>query len=200
MKAFSLVALLALGCGGKKSGDCESAVDKAVDGMAAARKERLANAPPELAERAKQMEAVTGKLKAAIVKRCVEDKWSAEVIDCYAKASSMPDMKACRNKLPTEQASNLQADEMNVMMSAMGGMAGGLPPPHEVSGAPEPAGSAAPDIVRPWVRGVGSGSSGSAAPSGPEIERAKARLEELKKVGASTGDYPTRGSDGTAKP
>lgn len=66
-------------------------------------------------------------LKAIIVKHCSDDKWPAEVIDCYAKASSMPDMKACRGKLPADQSSRLQAD---IMQAMVGGGGAGNGPPH----------------------------------------------------------------------
>lgn len=65
------------------------------------------------------------RLKAIIVKHCGDDRWPADVIDCYAKASSMPDMKACRSKLPAEQSQRLQGE---IMQAMMGGGAGNGPP------------------------------------------------------------------------
>lgn len=64
-------------------------------------------------------------LKAIIVKHCTEDKWPAEIIDCYAKAASMPDIRTCRGKLPAEQSQRLQGEIMQAMMAGGGGG-----PPH----------------------------------------------------------------------
>jgi len=64
-------------------------------------------------------------LKSIIVKHCSDDKWAADVIDCYAKASSMPELKTCRGKLPAEQSQRLQGEIMQAMMS---GSAGNSPP------------------------------------------------------------------------
>jgi hypothetical protein len=64
-------------------------------------------------------------LKSIIVKHCSDDKWPADVIDCYTKAGSMPELKTCRSKLPPEQSQRLQAEIMQVMMAGGGGG-----PPH----------------------------------------------------------------------
>jgi hypothetical protein len=71
------------------------------------------------------MSARGDQLKAIIVKHCTADKWPAEIIDCYAKASSMIDMKTCRGKLPLDQSTSLQGE---IMQAMMGGSGGG--PPH----------------------------------------------------------------------
>ena len=141
MKMIAIVVVAAMGCGNKSSGTnaCADAIGKAVDQMTSVRKDVTAKLPADqkakLEERATRMDEMTGKLKGAITKRCVEDQWAAAVIDCYATASSMPGMKACRDKLPPEQSAKLKADEMAVMMGAMGGDAaphpdpGPMPPP-----------------------------------------------------------------------
>ena len=111
--AFSLFA----GC--KKSGSaasqCSSAISKGVDKMIAIRKEKLeaqgSNLPPELkariAESAKNMDKVSGALKQAMTNRCTADKWSADVVKCYDAASSMEEIRACRQKLPADQQQKL---------------------------------------------------------------------------------------------
>jgi hypothetical protein len=169
MKTLSLVSIsLALGlsigpagCGSKggSAAECASAADKGVSTMLTMVKARMeqSGATPE------QMTQVTeaiGKLKDVIVKHCVDDKWPKEVIDCYANASSQPEFKACREKLPQDAAQKLQTDEMGVMGSMMkgmrghgmgmhmgGGSGGSMMAPPAGSGAPEgsaaPAGSAA---------------------------------------------------------
>jgi hypothetical protein len=99
------------------------------------------------------MEGMTSKLKGVLVNRCTEDKWSAEIIDCTAKASSRDELKACQAKLPPEQAAKLQTEIIEVMRSGMGsmgmgrphGMMGTTPPPagSDTAAPPPPAGSAA---------------------------------------------------------
>jgi hypothetical protein len=76
-------------------------------------------------------------------------------------AKDQPGIRACRQKLPPEQAQHLQTEIMNVMSGGMGGAG----PMH---GAPpaDPGSGAAP-MIRGTVAGsnAGSGSgSGSSAP------------------------------------
>ncbi|HEY1546525.1 MAG TPA: hypothetical protein VGG28_01830 [Kofleriaceae bacterium] len=113
--------VLAVGCG-SKGGDaaqCSAAATKGVDSMMKARD--TSNAPPEMQQKITEM---GGKLKDAISKRCAEDKWPKEVIDCVSSATTQPELKACREKLPKEAADKLRADEMAVMSSMMGAMGG----------------------------------------------------------------------------
>jgi hypothetical protein len=179
MKSFLGLALalsLFAGCkkGGSAASQCSSAVSKGVDKMIAMRKQKLdeqgSNLPPELKarmdERSKKMDEVSGALKQAMTNRCTEDKWSADVLKCYDSASSMEEIRKCRQMLPADQQQKLQAEEMQVMMKAMGGqpggMGGGMPghpdgmggdpmhggappaPPVEGSAAPAPGSAAAP--------------------------------------------------------
>jgi hypothetical protein len=163
MKTILLCAALALvGCKkGSSASSCADAINKGVDTMTAAGAKRMEGAPPEM--KAKMEEAVV-KLKGVITNRCTEDKWSADVIDCYAKAEKREDLKTCRGKLPQDQQAKLQAEEIQVMMGAgmggrgghgMGGMGSGgmadhppmgsaVPTPPDGSGMAPPAGSAAP--------------------------------------------------------
>jgi hypothetical protein len=114
-------ALALLGCGGKKgAGNCAEAIGKGVDTMMAAGAKRMENAPPE--QKAK-MDEVGVKLKGVITNRCTEDKWSADVIDCYANAKKREDLRNCKSKLSPELATKLETEEREVMMGAgLGGM------------------------------------------------------------------------------
>ena len=148
MKTILFLAAIALaGC--SKKGDsaasaCSDAIGKGVDAMMNGGGGEM---PPA-------MKAAGDTLKKTITNRCVEDKWSAEVIDCYAKATKRADLSACRQKLPPDQGAKLLNDQMKAM-SDMGGMkmhpggdpgsAAATPPPMPPDGsgmAPPPAGSA----------------------------------------------------------
>lgn len=156
--AFALVAAIcAAGCSKKAAeggGACEAAIGSALDRMTAA---RAGSAMPG------EMQQMVTKLKGVIVKRCTEDKWPADVIDCYAKSGNMAEVRTCRNKLAPELSSKLMNDEMQIMSGMMGGpkgpmpMHGAPPPPVPPPGPATPAaptgnGSAAPPA------GSGSGS------------------------------------------
>ncbi|HEY1812509.1 MAG TPA: hypothetical protein VGG74_09200 [Kofleriaceae bacterium] len=171
MKTLTFVsvslALALAGCGSKggSTAACSAAADKGVSTMLTMVKSRMeqTGATPE------QMTQVTeaiGKLKDVIVKHCVDDKWSKDVIDCYANASSQPEFKACREKLPQDQAQKLQTDEMGVMSSMMRGMRGHGMGMHMGGGSggtmmapPGGSGMAAPTGT------MGSATMGSAAPA-----------------------------------
>jgi len=154
MKAIlfcSALALVGVGCKkGSSASSCADAINKGVDTMMAAGAKRMEGAPPEMKAK---MDEMAVKLKGVITNRCTEDKWSAEVIDCYSKAQKRTDLRDCRNKLPQDQQAKLQSEETSVMLGAgfgggmrphdMGGS--GAPPVADGSGmaAPAPAGSAA---------------------------------------------------------
>ena len=192
MKSFLGLALalsLFAGCkkGGSAASQCSSAVSKGVDKMIAMRKQKLdeqgSNLPPELKarmdERSKKMDEVSGALKQAMTNRCTEDKWSADVLKCYDSASSMEEIRKCRQMLPADQQQKLQAEEMQVMMKAMGGqpcgMGGGMPghpdgmggdPMHGApGGAPDQNG--APPAVAPTAGSAAAAPAGSAAAPAP---------------------------------
>jgi hypothetical protein len=148
MKTILVVTMCALavagtiGCGNKDKGGaaasggaCADAVGKGVDAMMAAgakRMEASGGAPAEMKE-------AGNKMKQAMTTRCTEDKWSADVLDCYSKAASREDLKACREKLPPEQASKLQAEMMQVMAGMMGkGGPNGMGHPATLGGSAAP--------------------------------------------------------------
>ena len=125
MKTILLCTALAfLGCKkGSSASDCAGAVTKGVDTMMAAGAKRMEGAPADMKAK---MDDASVKLKGVMTNRCTEDKWSADVISCYAGASKREDLRNCRAKLPPEQAAKLQKEEMDVMMGAgFGGMRGG---------------------------------------------------------------------------
>jgi hypothetical protein len=167
MKTILLLAALALvGCGSKKSGSasaCASAINKGVDTMMAAGAQRMAAMGGSMpAEMKAKMDGAAVKLKQVITNRCTEDKWSAEIVDCYGKATTRDDLKACRAKLPAEQSAKLQAEEMQVMSSMMGGMGGMRMHP---GGGPGGPGMGGPGMGGPGMGGA-MGGAGAPPPSG----------------------------------
>ena len=131
---LAISILLVAACSKHADNQCADAVNKGLDKMLAMRGSAVAGPIVE----------AMGKLKGVITNRCVEDKWSAEVIDCYAKSAGMADLRACRQKLPPDQQAKLQGEEMQVMMSAMGSARAPMPPHDDMgsAGSAGPAGSA----------------------------------------------------------
>ena len=179
MKKFLILALILAACGSKsdKSGDtagggdaCSVATAKAVDQMIGTRLKRMeARAGSDMADRKAKVEEQATQLKGVLAKHCNDDKWPAEVVDCFGASATREAMQACRTKLPQEQQQALMADEMKVMMAGRGsgthGMGGGF---HREGGSGSPMGSAQPDGSATTPPSSGSGSSagsGSAAGS-----------------------------------
>ena len=157
MKAILFCSALALvACKkGSSASSCADAINKGVDTMMAAGAKRMEGAPPEMKAK---MEETAVKLKGVMTNRCTEDKWPADVIDCYSKAEKRADLRDCRAKLPQDQQAKLQSEETQVMMGAgFGGMrphdmGGGSAAPAAPDGsgmAPPPAGSAAAPTTPP---------------------------------------------------
>jgi hypothetical protein len=181
-KTCMLIAVLALaGCSKKSagSGDSTSAVDKGVQTMMSGGLDRL----PDDQKAAMQagMKETGDKLKDILTKHCVDDKWSAEVLDCYAKATSQPDIRGCRNKLPADQAEKIGAEVREVMMSSgmrgMRGMHGGPGGPGHggAMGAPPTGGDmAAPGGDNGGSAAAPSGGSAAGAPAGGSAASAPA--------------------------
>ncbi|HEV7554726.1 MAG TPA: hypothetical protein VGO00_04670 [Kofleriaceae bacterium] len=182
MKKFLILALLlAAACGSKsdKSSDtaagggdaCTVATAKAVDQMIGSRLKRMeSRAGSDMTDRKAKVEEQAVQLKTVLAKHCNDDKWAADVVDCFGAAATREAMQACRAKLPQDQQQALMADEMKVMMagrgSGMRGMGGGFR--HDGmgsamgSGAPQPNGSA----TTPPSTGSGSAAATPAAGSG----------------------------------
>ena len=110
MKKLIVIVALVAACKGKSDRCTEASTS--VDRMMA----KFAGAAGMPEQVKAEMKERGDKLKAAIVKRCTEDKWPSDVIDCYAKASSKSDITTCREKLPPELAGKLQAEEMQGML------------------------------------------------------------------------------------
>ncbi|MFN0251275.1 MAG: hypothetical protein ACKV2T_30650 [Kofleriaceae bacterium] len=156
MKAlFFVSALVLVGCSKKESatGDpCGAAVNGAVDRMIASNK----GGPPQANE-------IAEKLRTLMTQRCRDDKWPAEVLECYGKASDQPSMRTCRQKLPPELGQRLQMDIMKVMSA---GAAGAREKAREHMGGGHGGGGGA-DMGGGSGGGAGGGEpAGSAAPSG----------------------------------
>jgi hypothetical protein len=137
MKTILFVAALALGLAGcKKKSEttaagpsCADAIAKAVGAMPGG---------PGGGD-------VQAKLKTIMTTRCTDDKWPADVINCYAtKATDMATMKQCREMLPADKQQALMNEIRAVMMGAAGAGGGPMHGAPSGSAAPaEPAGSAA---------------------------------------------------------
>src|SRR6185436_9641465 len=97
---------------------------------------------------------VKEKLQAIYTTRCTEDKWPAEVIQCFETAVGMQGLKTCRGKLSPELAAKVQAEIMGAMAGAAGMMGGRAPMGHPGTA---PAGDPA----------AGAGAAGGNAPGGP---------------------------------
>jgi hypothetical protein len=98
------------GGGGGDPAACAAAISKGIAGLGAG---------PEAS-------VVKDKLQSIYVKHCTENKWSAEVLQCFETASGMGSMKACRAKLPPEQSAKLQAEIVSTMASAGAAMGGAM--------------------------------------------------------------------------
>jgi hypothetical protein len=185
MKKFLIVAML-VACGSKtdksdtasSGGDaCTVATAKAVDQMIGTRLKRMeARAGSDMTDRKAKVEEQATQLKTVLAKHCNDDKWAADVVDCFAAAATREAMQACRTKLPQDQQSALMADEMKVMMAGRGngmhGMGGGMGGGFRreggsgsAMGTPQPDGSATtpPAAGSGSAAGTGSAAAGSAA-------------------------------------
>jgi hypothetical protein len=91
--------------------DCATVLDKVVDhmikeGMTEGAKGTGGMTPEvksEVDRMAKEMDRMGKPIKAALSKACSDDKWSVEVLDCYATATSSVQFDGCEAKLSTEQ-------------------------------------------------------------------------------------------------
>lgn len=146
--------------GGAAGGNpCEAAVERGVDQTIS--KRRGSNAAPMSPAEAD----VPKKLKVALAKSCVDDKWSTEVIDCFKTAD---DIATCKEKLTPEQRGAYTRAAIGVMQGAAG--SGGMPPHGGGMGgsmggsAPPPSGSG--DAPPPPSGSGDAPPAGSAAGSG----------------------------------
>jgi hypothetical protein len=141
-------ALLA-GCGKQRGTDaetCATAAAKGVDALIVLARERAATAglPDEIRrateDRTERFERTAPRLKAVITTRCVDDKWSAEVVRCHAAIGTPDDQRACRAQLTADQQARLQRDELDLMADTLGppSFGGSVPRgPFRLDGTPE---------------------------------------------------------------
>jgi hypothetical protein len=151
------MALCAAGCGKKSStpkGDCTASVDNAM--KVSTDELKKSNVP----------DSAIPKIHDASIARCNADKWSNEVLKCFADAKTPDDIKKCQQMMTKEQRDGMA----KALEAAMPSDTGSAPPPEQGS-----AGSA--DDT--------AGGSGSAAPAiaGLPAECAdyKALMEKLAK-------------------
>jgi hypothetical protein len=147
MKAIALVALLAsAGCSKKRSVDCETAIAKGTDSLAAAVKARSASRQMQ-----DSMSELAGKMRAALTRRCNEDSWSPEAVACFGKLGGPADMQACENKLTAEQVAKMRKELVQATATMRTpGADPGHPATLAGSGAPsEPTGAAPTGSTEP---------------------------------------------------
>src|SRR3954470_8695202 len=114
MKLLPFIVLAVVACskssssGGADGDVCEAPINKAIDAMMGP---SAAGAPPE-------MKAIGDKLRAIYIGACKTDHWPAEVLQCFGAATTQPAIKACRQKLPPEQAQHVQQAIMQAMSGA----------------------------------------------------------------------------------
>jgi len=152
MKKIVLVALLvAAGCS-KKGSDCSAAVGRGIDRYLDGAKQTAAGSP-----KGETTLKLADKLKAAMIQRCTDDKWQADVVMCFGNAATSADLKACQDKLTRDQRTKLDTVVFPIMMGGMG-----------VNGARMPTGLAGhPAMLAGSASGSGDGPGSAAAPTAP---------------------------------
>jgi hypothetical protein len=132
MKRAAIAVLLVAGACGKtqetpsSAASCATAAKSAVETMVKRAKDRIASSPmPEdirakMEERTNKLDELRPRFVALITNRCTDDKWPADVVNCYGKAAGVEDMRACRGKLAQELQNKLMREEMDLMAGAMG--------------------------------------------------------------------------------
>jgi len=125
MKHLVLITALLVGCS-KSGSDCATSIGKGMEKFAEQAKSRAPN--PEMQQ---AMTDMAGKLKDTLIKRCTEDKWPSEVVNCFTTASDRPAMQQCQQKLSDEQRDKVIADIRQVMMG------GGMKMPPGMAGHPD---------------------------------------------------------------
>jgi hypothetical protein len=167
MKTIMLVALLAAAGCSKKSSDCDASISKGVSTLAETIKSRTTG-PQQEANL-----AIIDKLKGTLIKHCNEDKWPAEVASCFTTVTNQRDMRACQDKLSTDQKTKLSTEIQQIMLGSMRMPPGtGHPSTLSGSGTPgtdpgSPAGSAAPPPTAPPAAAPAAPPAGSAAAAPP---------------------------------
>jgi hypothetical protein len=161
MKTIMFVALVAAAGCSKTGSDCDASIGKGIDSFAATIKASAPN--PQIQE---NKLSTLGKLRGTLTQRCTEDKWTPEVVSCFATVVTMKDMQACQGKLSGEQRTRLLEEVREIMMSTMGarmppGPAGAELPGGTGGSAAAPAGS----VASPAGSAAAPAPAGSAAPA-----------------------------------
>jgi hypothetical protein len=167
MKTIMFVALVAAAGCSKKGSDCDASIGKGIDNFAATIKASAPN--PQIQENKLSM---LGKLRGTLTQRCTNDKWSPEVVSCFATVATMKDMQACQGKLSSEQRTRLLDEVREIMMSTMGARmpsvrAGDELPGGAGSSGAAPAGASAAPVgsaAAPAGSAAAPAPAGSAAP------------------------------------
>jgi len=163
LAALAFVLLSATACSKKAGGG--DACDGSIKHLMSLQGDEMKGAPPEMKT---QMEAMMNKVSSAMIKSCVDTKWSKEVTDCLSAAKKMDDAKPCEEKLTPEQktASDKAAEAAMADAPPPGGAmkkeeappaptegsAAPAPTPTEGSAAPAPAGSADGSAAAPEAK------------------------------------------------
>jgi hypothetical protein len=166
MKSIMLVALLTVaGCSKKPAPadtgtDCSAPINKGMDNMASALNGQAA---PQMKE---MLLGVVTQLRATMMRRCTEDKWSADALTCMGKVSSQREIKACEVNLTQEQRTKLTTEIQQVMLGLRSGGAGHTAPaPSPGAGTPAPEGSSAAPAGAPGGAAGAPGAAGTPAGS-----------------------------------
>lgn len=166
MKTIMLIALLAAAGCSKKSSDCDAAIAKGMNNLTETIKSRASGPQQE------QNLAMLDKIKGVVTKHCNEDKWPAEVVNCMTTVTNQRDMRACQDKLSTEQKQKITTDIQQIMLGSMRMPPGaGHPPGLAGSGASDPgttgAAPAAPTTEPPTAPPPAAGATPPAPPATP---------------------------------
>jgi hypothetical protein len=164
MKTIVLVVLVVVaGCGGKKGPDCNESVAKGIE-AATATLGGHSTSPQMMAS----MVSAMNQLKVAVTKRCTEDKWPAEVVNCFGGAKDMGDLQGCQSRLDKDLRDKLNADIREIRNSRqrtpdVPGHPPTLSPGSGAAPGSPDTGSAAP-AGAPAPTGAAEPAAGSAAP------------------------------------
>jgi hypothetical protein len=138
MKAIVVVALLAAGCSKQSPAGCDPAIAKGTDSLVATVKARSASTQMQ-----DSMTELAGKMRAALTRRCNEDRWSSEAVECFGKLTTPADLQACETKLSADQVAKMRKELVQATASMQTlGADPGHPPTLAGSGAPGSAESA----------------------------------------------------------
>jgi hypothetical protein len=183
-KTLLLVVVLVLalsGCGKKgseaKGADCTTSVTNAVALSA------------EEFKKSGVTDAARQKILEGSITRCKDDKWSPEVLKCFADAKKSDDVSKCQQMMTKDQSDNLAKVILGAQPPDTG--SGSAPTPDTGSSGSGSSGSA-----------EGAGSSAAATGLPAECTEYKALIEKLAacdKMPAASRDMLKKSFDDTAK-